>query len=164
MPRFLHKFAFPDTKKTKLNGKKPAFCMISFSFGFPVIFFFRNLFTSLSKGSNFPGDALSCRFCSLYWYIFIVTSWFKRKPVSMSLKTSKVDVTMCVSFRPSLDQLKFLENEKTQKKKTTKHNAEQKCFPLCTTLRALHPFFCENKRFFCVSLSPISKRLLNFIC
>ena len=36
----------------------------------------------------------------------------------MSLKTSKVDVTMCVSFRPSLDQLNFMENEKTQEKKT----------------------------------------------
>lgn len=35
----------------------------------------------------------------------------------MSLKTSKVDVTMCVSFRSSLDQLNFLENEKTQEKK-----------------------------------------------
>ena len=66
----------------------------------------------------------------------------------MSLKTSKVDATMSVSFRPSLDQLKFLENEKNQEKKTTKHNAEQKGFPLCTKLRALHPFFCENKRFF----------------
>ena len=47
----------------------------------------------------------------------------------MSLKTSKVDVTMCVSFRLSLDQLNFLENEKTQEKKTTKHTTEQKCFP-----------------------------------
>lgn len=81
----------------------------------------------------------------------------------MSLKTSKVDVTMCVSFRLSLNQLSFLENEKSHEKKTTKHNTEQKCFPLCTKLRALHPFY-ENNVFFCVSLSPISKRLLNFIC
>ena len=65
----------------------------------------------------------------------------------MSLKTSKVDVTVCVSFRPSLDQLNFMENEKTQEKKTTKLNTEKKCFPLCTKLRALH-LFCQNKRFF----------------
>ena len=66
----------------------------------------------------------------------------------MSLKTSKVDVTMCVSFRPSLDQLNFLENEKTQEEKTTKHTTEQKCFPLCTKLRALSLLLWKQTFFF----------------
>lgn len=169
MPRFQHKFVFPDSKKQNLMARNRISAWEIFLSAFLLFFFFEIdggfLFSSLAKRSNFPGAALSCRFCSLYWYIFIVTSWIKTKPVSMSLKTSKVDVTICVSFRPSLDQLNFLENEKTQEKKTTKLNTEQKCFPLCTKLRALHLLFCQNKRFFsCVSLSPIRKRLLNFIC
>ena len=141
MPRFLHKFAFRGSKKQNLMARNRLSAWEVFLPAFRLFFFFEIdgsfLFSSLSKWSNFPGDALSCRSCTLYWYIFIVPSWFKGKPVSMSLKTSKVDVTMCVSFRPSLDQLNFLENEKTQEEKTTKRTTEQKCFPLCTKLRAL---------------------------